>query len=1845
MKKMKKAGKSALSALLSASILISSIPVGTVTANAEDATSHCTLSAVDFTSLTYSKWDGATYDFSWYEGNTTGEYHITSAAQFAALQVLTNDLTKGWASYASALPDNCDPYLAGFDNFEGDTIYLDCNVDLAGKAFLPISYVFDTPNITYEDYPALDHVPAYLSSVDPWVGDGNGNEIITRYLELRESEMRYRDLLYGVNFDHKIFDIQSTGKTTTFAQAVDTLYNFDTGVVMYDRDNGQSYNLVDNKIIIGPSQKFEYVQGVNPTDYEIVASYTYADVYDYADNKGFAGTFDGQGNSVQNFYVWDVGWESSVYNRPYVFDPIGRGLFSILDKEGIIRNLNLKADAYGAFSYSALLCAYNYGLIENCYIYGFISAQQVKSCFPASRIYGEYAEDGTIITPTTYTIPSIYSGAVMPVGNSGMCTAWNCGTIKNCLTAGTITNVYRQFGVFACTNKGTVIDCTNTANCNSLLRNFQSTAFMSDEFSYTNMPLTKKIQYGPSYTLNQQENILTIDTSALDAAYLASHDAVVDAADSAFYDSYPGRSTQSDLYDLYEWSRVRYVGTLEQILAPYTMTAAAVQGYDASNKPWVPYMLNQKVGQSLAANHIYGVYGLTAIAGICVNNYGSLIRCTNEGIIYAINGTSSRGNIKTIYTEENPWELPAVNNSYIRPTSPFGLFSTQDQTYAFASGVCIYNYGSIKGCINTGNIFEFTPDLNTHGAVRTTHEFNPIMFAYNGFYRNDCLVYDDYANPSEYVYNASAYRWWVSGSQYATAEYDYIYNIYGSFFNQYEDGNYTDPTGNTWVNPYEDDEIVGKVEYKFLPVIENMPYPVLKVPSTYEDEARASSGTYSTVSRGPSVIAYTKDTSASSDYPHFYATATVRMLTAGLAVYNLGEISAYTDEDGNVYRNFVSGQMGCAVCYYSIGLDDKVALIDSVDIKNVTGLDYAVASKTVDTSITNITSDIGLDGVYGIVPLFESLNDKATIIENITIINADGAFDEIKVGSQRMPVRNCVNYTPATSYGTVGAFSEIAYNCDFDKLFVFNKCKTTLGQIYTCNASNIYVYGNVTESGLANGSVMDYLTNFHYCGYGAKYAVGKVTGGTCTDIYVNTVRPDGSLNAVVGVLQASNSELHNIHIFTLATRDVLRCSNCTVSDVLAYVDTPHLTSESGNIFSFTNCKVDTALLQSNVDIEWAGYNSAQRLPGVLLTGVDNNDFKNVVVQTPNGAVSYSTYAFALEEDTAVKTDAKMIYDPDARTTGALAYWMDHGDKSDRTFNYTVAIGDTYEKHDEITDAFVDWTLTPEGEPPSVVLPTYTRKRISEDEPYYYRVSAPYTSRGAGELVLRYNTQATEALGQMFPATNIYLPSGENFTLEVNEAPGYGILSITKSTKSLGEGLESIVKKPNVAHYGPVTEDVEFNSTWTETFDIFVEDNEYATITPAAAGSVPYEHIDVGVLLNTDDVEIRELYYYNHVKNSDNDWVVDTSSKVSIPLSTMSFEMPANPVTVCCTTMASKSSITSFRLGGVNGVVNEDNKSITLHFEDSIDLTSVTPEVFDVSGAKSIVPAIDVPQDFSKPVQYSITAENGDVSIYTVIAYAKKDGFITYFDLNGYTATIDNENLTIDLFLPIQLNLKFANPTILWSGTSIIPSGTVDLSSMTGEYTVTASDGVERTYTVHVSYPEEGKEISLVKGILPNGSNVMFHIDEESGLISAEVPYGTDTSSVVITDYNYAGLSSNLAEGDILNLSKSNLVVVQNITGETSRYRLYVKEAPDTKKEIIQFSLYGHDGVIDEEQREITVSIPAKYNLVRIPPDVITFTGKCLSNIYEKQDWTIPVQYTVTAYDGSETTYTVRVIQI
>lgn len=174
--------------------------------------------------------------------------------------------------------------------------------------------------------------------------------------------------------------------------------------------------------------------------------------------------------------------------------------------------------------------------------------------------------------------------------------------------------------------------------------------------------------------------------------------------------------------------------------------------------------------------------------------------------------------------------------------------------------------------------------------------------------------------------------------------------------------------------------------------------------------------------------------------------------------------------------------------------------------------------------------------------------------------------------------------------------------------------------------------------------------------------------------------------------------------------------------------------------------------------------------------------------------------------------------------------------------------------------------------------------------------------------------------------------------------------------------------------------------------------------------------------------------------------------------------------------SSTNDITSFVLEGVAGEIDSAANEITVVLPWGSDLSSLTPTAIGHNGL-SVSPSANTAVDFSVPVVYTVTAEDGGTRQYTVYvstAPASSECSILQFSLSTSVGTIDHATGKIKVVVPASMNITNIAPTITHNGDSIspLPSEPKNFSTAV-TYIVAAQDGTQKTYTVTVETQSGG----------------------------------------------------------------------------------------------------------------------------------------------------------------------------
>jgi hypothetical protein len=333
-------------------------------------------------------------------------------------------------------------------------------------------------------------------------------------------------------------------------------------------------------------------------------------------------------------------------------------------------------------------------------------------------------------------------------------------------------------------------------------------------------------------------------------------------------------------------------------------------------------------------------------------------------------------------------------------------------------------------------------------------------------------------------------------------------------------------------------------------------------------------------------------------------------------------------------------------------------------------------------------------------------------------------------------------------------------------------------------------------------------------------------------------------------------------------------------------------------------------------------------------------------------------------------------------------------------------------------------------------------------------------------------------------------------------------------------------------------------------------------------------------------------------------------------------------------------------------------------------------------------------DFSRPVTYTVRAENGAEKKYVVTVVVEKSGVkeITAFSFVGVSATAiigggpqTNGKYPVSVTVPSGTPVSSLIPQITYTGARINGPGIIEARSAnfgspsvvssagsqdftaSVTYTVTAENGSTRDYEVKVSIINNtGKEIT---GFYFNQPSAVGSINEADSTITVSVPTGTSLVSlapvihhtgVLITPPGGTPQAAQPFADSARNFTSPALYTVIAGDGSSRTYTVRVIPKPASAKEITAISFSGA-GVLDtligavpnfDGYIPISVTVSGQTDISALHP-TITYTGASITPpggapqtakpfIDSSRSFGSPQAYRVTAEDGSFKDYAVSV---
>jgi hypothetical protein len=182
------------------------------------------------------------------------------------------------------------------------------------------------------------------------------------------------------------------------------------------------------------------------------------------------------------------------------------------------------------------------------------------------------------------------------------------------------------------------------------------------------------------------------------------------------------------------------------------------------------------------------------------------------------------------------------------------------------------------------------------------------------------------------------------------------------------------------------------------------------------------------------------------------------------------------------------------------------------------------------------------------------------------------------------------------------------------------------------------------------------------------------------------------------------------------------------------------------------------------------------------------------------------------------------------------------------------------------------------------------------------------------------------------------------------------------------------------------------------------------------------------------------------------------------------------------------------------------------------VTALIPSI-SVSAGATVSPTTGVANDFTNPVNYIVTAEDGSHKDWTVTVVLQQSSLaeILTFNIPSQSlSTINSTAATVDIEMPFGTNVTALIPAITVSaGATIAPANGI-ATDFTNPviYTVTAEDGTNKTWTVTVTLLPGSTAAEIITFDLPSQTSSVVNIG--SATVDIVMPTGSIVTNIIPT---------------------------------------------------------------------------------------------------------------------------------
>ena len=319
---------------------------------------------------------------------------------------------------------------------------------------------------------------------------------------------------------------------------------------------------------------------------------------------------------------------------------------------------------------------------------------------------------------------------------------------------------------------------------------------------------------------------------------------------------------------------------------------------------------------------------------------------------------------------------------------------------------------------------------------------------------------------------------------------------------------------------------------------------------------------------------------------------------------------------------------------------------------------------------------------------------------------------------------------------------------------------------------------------------------------------------------------------------------------------------------------------------------------------------------------------------------------------------------------------------------------------------------------------------------------------------------------------------------------------------------------------------------------------------------------------------------------------------------------------------------------------------------------VAPTNLFISNNATISPAPDSEQNFSSPVDYIVTAENGDPQTWRVTVNVEADtrsgeNDITRFTLSPTSgdSALDLVNHTATITVPFGTDLIVAPTNLFISNNATVspaPDSEQNFSSPV-DYTVTAENGDPQTWrvTVNVEADTRSGENDITRFTLsPTSGDSALDLVNHTATIT--VPFGTDLIVAPTNLFISNNATVSPAPDSEQNFSSPVDYVVTAENGDPQTWRVTVNVQADPRSgenDIVSFNFPRLTGpaAINTTDHTVVGEVPFGANRNASPISLTVSAGATINpQDISPQNFANLVPYTVTAENGDPQIWTVTI---